>query len=152
MRNGEKDPVKINRQQRLFVIPAGNDGFSCLGFDVCEQRLSGLANELRVEPMAHRKGTRTAYNAYMELVRIARQRNQATGWRSSSELTQELLGLEGKRVEVVDRWDQTRRFYVGKSTGFIPCHLEIPRRDSTGGPAVAGAPFKSLRVVAGMSR
>ena len=151
--HGEKNnQVKINRQQRLFVIPAGNGGFSCLGFDVCEDRLSGLASEMNAQPQPHRKGTRTAYNAYMELVRIARQRNQETGWRSQSELTRELLGLEGKRVEVVDRWDQKRRFYVGKSTGFIPCHLEIARRDSTGGPAVAGAPFKSLRVVAGMSR
>ena len=152
MHDGETNPVKINRQQRLFVIPAGNDGFSCLGFDVCEQRLSGLATEMKVQPQPHRKGTRSAYRAYQHLVELARQRNQATGWRSQSELTRELLGLEGKRVEVVDCWDQKRRFYVGKSTGFIPCHLEISRRDSTGGCAVMGAPFKSLRVVAGMSR
>ena len=152
MRNAEINPVKINRQQKLFIIPAGNDGFSCLGFDVCEQRLSGLATEMNVQPQPHRKGTRSAYRAYMKLVSIARQRNQATGWRSQSELTRELLGLEGTRVEVVDRYGDKRRFFVGKSTGFVPVHLEICRRDSTGGPAVMGAPFKSLRVVAGMSQ
>ena len=152
MHDGETNPVKINRQQRLFVIPAGNDGFSCLGFDVCEQRLSGLANELRVDPMAHRRGTRSAYRAYQHLLELARQKNQTTGWRSQSELTRELLGLEGKRVEIVDRYGETRRFYVGRSTGFVPVHLEISRRDSTGGPAVAGAPFKSLRIINGMSR
>ena len=149
MRDGKNNQVKINRQQRLFVIPASGGGFTCLGFDVCEQRLSGLANELRIDPMPHRKGTRAAYRAYQHLVELARQKNQATGWRSQSELTRELLGLEGRRVEVVDRWGETRRFYVGRSTGFVPCHLEIARRDSTGGMAVMGAPFKSLRNVAG---
>jgi hypothetical protein len=149
MRGATSNHVQVNRQQRLFIIPAGNGGFSCLGFDVCENRLSGLANELRVAPLPHRRGTRAAYAAYMLLVELARQRNQATGWRSESELTPELRGLEGKRVEVVDRWGQVRRFWVGKSTGFIPCHLEVARRNSTGGPAVVGAPFKSLRVVGG---
>ena len=105
------------------------------------------SSELNVRPQPHRRGTRNAYNAYRQLVELARQRNQATGWRSQSELTPELMGLEGQRVEVVDAYGKTRRYYVGRSTGFIPCHLEIARRDSTGGPAVMGAPFKSLRTL-----
>ena len=141
--------IRINREQRLFVLPAGDSGFSCLGFEVCEERTRKLATELAVKPLPHRKGTRQAYEAYEQLVEVARQRNLATGWRSQSELAPELMGLEGKRVEIVDCWRQKRRFYVGKSTGFIPVHLEIARRNSTGGPAVMGAPFKSLRVVAG---
>lgn len=141
--------IRINRKQRLFVLPVNGGGYSCLGFDVCEERLRGLATEMKVQPVPHRKGTRAADRAYEQLVELARQRNQATGWRSESELTPQLLGLEGKRVEIVDCWEQKRRFYVGKSTGFIPVHLEIARRDSSGGPAVMGAPFKSLRIVAG---
>lgn len=141
--------IRINRKQRLFVLPVNGGGYTCLGFDVCEDRIRGLASEMNVRLQKHRKGTRAAYSAYMRLVEDARTRNQATGWRSQSELTSEFIGLEGKRVEIVDRWGQKRRFYVGKSTGFIPVHLEIARRDSTGGPAVMGAPFKSLRVVAG---
>ena len=58
-----------------------------------------------------------------------------------------MIGLENKRVEVVDAYGETRRFYVGKSTGYIPIHLEISRRNSSGGPAVTGTPFKSIRVV-----
>lgn len=85
--------------------------------------------------------------AYEQLVEVARQKNAGAGWRSESELIPELKGLEGRRIEVVDRWGQRRRFYVGKSTGFIPVHLEIARRDSTGGPAVAGSPFRSIRVL-----
>jgi hypothetical protein len=139
--------IRINREQRLFVLPCGDGGFSCLGFDVCEERIRGLATELNVKPQLHRKGTRSAYATYSQLVELARQRNQATGWRSQSELTPQLVGLEEKRVEIVDLYGQTRRFYVGRSTGFIPVHLEIARRDSTGGPAVMGVPFKSLRIV-----
>jgi hypothetical protein len=139
--------IGINRTQRLFVLPAGKGGFSCLGFDVCEERTRKLATELAVKPLAHRKGTRRAYEAYEQLVEVARQRNLATGWRAQSELTPEFMGLEGKRVEIVDCWGQKRRFYVGKSTGFIPVHLEIARRNSTGGPAVMGAPFASVRVL-----
>lgn len=141
--------ISINRQQKLFVLPVNGGGYSCLGFDVCEERMRGLATEMNVQPQPHRKGTRAAYAAYTQLVDLACQRNQATGWRSQSELTPQLMGLEGKRVEVVDCWAQKRRFYVGKSTGFIPVHLEIARRNSSGGPAVMGTPFKSICVVSG---
>ena len=73
------------------------------------------------------------------------QRNKL---RCPVELTPELTGLEGKRVEVVDRYGERRRFIVGKSTGWLPIHLEIARRNSSGGPAVTGAPFQSVRIVA----
>src|SRR5664280_2750322 len=139
--------IRINREQRLFVLPAGDGGFSCLGFDVCERRIQNLAAELGVAPTPYRKGTRRAYEAYEQLVEVARQKNLATGWRSESELTPELEGLEGRRVEIVNAYGERQRFYVGKSTGFIPVHLEIARRNSTGGPAVMGTPFRSVRVL-----
>lgn len=53
--------------------------------------------------------------------------------RSDAGLTPQLVGLEGWRVEVVTTYGETRRFYVGRSTGWVPCHIEIARRDSTGG-------------------
>ena len=141
--------IRINREQRLFVLPCGDGGFSCLGFDVCEERIRGLATELEEKPQPHRRGTRRAYETYERLIELARKRNQSTGWRSQSELTPQLMGLEEKRVEIVGCWEQKRRFYVGKSAGFIPVHLEIARRDSSGGPAVMGTPFRSLRIVNG---
>ncbi|WP_157698714.1 hypothetical protein [Geobacter sp. DSM 9736] len=73
-------------------------------------------------------------------------KHQQTGYRSKAELTPQLIGLEGKRVEVVDCYGGKRRFWVGRSTGWIPCHLEIDTRRSSGGPAVTGAPFRSVRV------
>ena len=64
--------------------------------------------------------------------------------RSDSGLTQQLIGLEGWRVEVVTHYDETRRFIVGKSTGWVPCHLEIKNRRSLGGMA-AERSYKSVR-------
>lgn len=50
-------------------------------------------------------------------------------------LTPQLVGLEGWRVEVEDVGGVKRRFIVGRSTGWWPCHLEIARRNSSGGTA-----------------
>lgn len=67
-------------------------------------------------------------------------------YKSDDSLTPQLVGLEGWRVEVVTTYDETRRFIVGKSTGWVPCHLEIARRDSHGGPA-ASKEYKSVRTL-----
>ncbi len=45
--------------------------------------------------------------------------------RDLSGLTPQLLDLEGWRVEVDTMAGETRRFYVGRSTGWRPCHLEF---------------------------
>lgn len=46
-------------------------------------------------------------------------------YRDNSHLSPQLIGLEGWRVEAVDIHGERRRFIVGKSTGWRPCHLEI---------------------------
>lgn len=53
--------------------------------------------------------------------------------RDYSGLTPQLVGLEGWRVEVVTTYGEKRRFYVGMSTGWRPCHLEVLTRRSLGG-------------------
>lgn len=53
--------------------------------------------------------------------------------RSDASLTKQLIGHEGWRVEVETTYGETRRFIVGRSSGWIPCHIEIKRRDSSGG-------------------
>ena len=55
------------------------------------------------------------------------------GLRDLSGLTPQLVGLEGWRVEVDTTYGETRQFIVGRSTGWRPCHTELPRRDSSGG-------------------
>jgi len=64
--------------------------------------------------------------------------------RDYSGLTDQLRGLEGWRVEVVTSYGETRRFIVGRSTGWRPCHIEISRRNAFGGPA-AHSHYASVR-------
>lgn len=53
--------------------------------------------------------------------------------RSDAGLTAQLRGLEGWRVEVVTTYGETRRFIVGRSSGWIPCHIELKTRTSRSG-------------------
>ena len=138
--------VTINQEQELYVIPEGS-GYSCLGFDVCKERTEKYAKWLGAELAVMPVGCIEAYELYRSLSEQIRQ----TGRRCDVELCPQLIGLEGRRVEVVDKYGDTRRFWVGKSTGWLPVHLEISRKTSHGGPAVMGAPFKSVRVI-GRSR
>jgi hypothetical protein len=144
--------VTLNTDQRLYVIPATHGGYSCLGFDVCKERTEGYANWLgEALPVPMPYASLDAYKLYMEMLSKVSARNRKTGERCPTELTPELIGLENRRVEVVDCYGETRRFWVGKSMGFVPIHLEIARKNSSGGPAVTGAPFKSVKVI-GRSR
>jgi hypothetical protein len=69
-----------------------------------------------------------------------------------SGLTPQLNGLEGQRVEAA-RFNSPElvRFYVGRSTGWRPCHLEIMRMTSTGGQP-ADPEYKSITVLPGKRR
>jgi hypothetical protein len=149
----EKREVGINAEQELYVIPESH-GYSCLGFDVLITRYNAIAEWLRKEGLQQddlppdARGSMRAYTAYRTLLDRAAGYCQRNKLRCPAELTPELTGLEGKRVEVVDRHGDRRRFIVGKSTGWLPIHLEIARRDSSCGPAVTGVPFQSVRIVA----
>lgn len=142
--------VTMNREQRLYIIPCTGGGYSCLGFDVCKQRAERLRNEFKtlgfVFPAKARTGTLAAYNELAMLQYMAQGHNERTGYRFKCELTPQLIGLEGKRVEVTSDNGETRRFQVGKSTGFIPIHLEIARRNCHGGGAV-WQNFKTVRII-----
>lgn len=66
--------------------------------------------------------------------------------RDMSGLTPQLRGLEGRRVEVTTLYGETRRFWVGMSTGWRPCHIERKTTRSLGGPS-AEREYASVRVV-----
>ena len=70
-----------------------------------------------------------------------------TRYRFRFDLTPQLVGLEGKRVEVEMQGGERRRFWVSRSTGWCPIHLEVHSTRSHGGVGVWGAPFKHVRVV-----
>lgn len=148
----------IKTDQRLYVIAYGK-GYSCLGFEVVAERTKRLFDELQRRGLAPQSylltaalGTNDAFEYYNILMQMAEQHHKLTGYRFACELTPELIGKEGWRVEVVTSYGETERFWVGKSTGWMPCHLQIERRNSSGGAAVCGAPFKSLRIVSNSRR
>lgn len=73
--------------------------------------------------------------------------SQREAIRDYSGLTKQLLACEGWRVEVVDHelsGGMTRRFIVGRSTGWRPCHLEISRRNARGGGCACKS-YQSVR-------
>lgn len=150
----KKNKVTINPDyfglgNGLYVIHF-DEGCTTLGFDRVMQLGNLLAAELDrwdLTPLPAERGTMNAYEKYRKLSDLVFQKHRQTGYRSKAELTPQLIGLEGKKVEVVDCYGEKRRFVVGKSTGWIPCHLEISTRRSPDGPAVMGTPYQSVKVV-----
>ncbi len=148
--------VTINETQRLYVIPC-DGGYSCLGFDVAYEWARDVANWLHsemkpipIETELNRDniGTLKGYEEYRAIMDAAGKYATRSGKRCDVQLTPQLIGLEHKRVEVVDRHGETRRFRVGKSTGWLPIHLELEPGQGGGG-GVTGAPFRSVSVLKG---
>jgi hypothetical protein len=71
---------------------------------------------------------------------------QRGSMRSWANLTTQLIGLEGDRVEVVTTYGETRRFWVGRSTGWAPCHIEVHNSRNSGGPG-AEREYQSVKVI-----
>lgn len=133
--------VTINHDQGLYVIE-GDGGYSCLGFDVVRDRTEryclelvgrGVLSVAYMEGVDVPRGSMAAYDTMVNLQDMLRRAVEESGERAVCELSPQLMDLEGHRVEAVDQHGVTRRFIVGKSTGWLPCHLEISRRDSHGG-------------------
>jgi hypothetical protein len=131
-----KNKVIFDAYTNLFTIDS-NKSYSCLGLDICKTRATKLAAELNEKIALDTLQPLALYSEYK---------------RSQSQLTPELIGFEGKRVEVIHRWPksgevQKSRFIVGKSMGWIPCHLTIKKSNSIGGEAVCFGQIQSVRVV-----
>jgi hypothetical protein len=142
-------PVSINYEQRLFVIPCAGGGFTCLAFDVCRSRARAIAKELdRADLLPTAYSLSMLYEQYERAVKAAMDEHRRTGRRLTCELTPQLVGLEGKRVRVKDKAGERRTFVVGRSSGFIPVHIELPRRRSMFGIAVSGTPFDAVEILA----
>lgn len=130
-------------------------GYSTLGFDNALDRLErysldywmdGEKTDELMARMHPQRGSMEVYREMRKFERLLAKRAVETGERAVADLSPQLVGLEGCRVEAVTEYDETRRFIVGKSTGPIPCHLEIKRRDSSGGTP-ADREYKSVKVL-----
>ena len=142
----------INREQRLYVMRSGS-GFSCLGFDVAEKRRRALWAWVGQESPEIRKGSKKHFADYSAAMAAASRYSDslkargARDWRCPIELTPALVGLEGRRVAVIQDGEEISRFWVGKSTGWMPIHLEIKRRNSMGGCGAWVPEGATVRVV-----
>jgi hypothetical protein len=68
------------------------------------------------------------------------------GDRCLAELVPTLVGLEGKRVEA-DYFGERIRFWVGRSTGWLPVHLRIHSKRSRHGEALVSEHVANVRVI-----
>jgi hypothetical protein len=142
----------INREQHLYVIKSGT-GYSCLGYDVAEKHRKAYLGWIGHECAPMRKGTKKHYAAYRQALAAAEEHSRMLKRHGKPHqcpvhLEPALRGLKGRRVEVVYPDGGRSRFWVGQSTGWAPCYLEIARRGSIGGPQAYVPPGATVRVVA----
>jgi hypothetical protein len=81
-------------------------------------------------------GTVQHYRVYSATMKAGAEHAAASKSRCPALLEPRLIGLEGKRVKVTSPDGTVSRFNVGKSTGWLPIHLEIKTRASSGGCGV----------------
>lgn len=143
--------VTANRQQRVFVIPAGS-GYTCLGFDNCFQHAKQLAELLNRPDLAPREeeiGDLRQYEQYRALIQEASRRELGTYFEPGTPLevrrVLEQYIANGKRIRLfygdattgidwLEEYDVIGR--VGRSMGPLRVPLLIPTSRSYGGPAI----------------
>lgn len=145
---------KANFEERTYYIRC-DDGYSCLGFEVCQKWTEGIAKWLGIfPPPVNIVGTAQYYAEYLRLCQLGERKHANTGLRCNALLHPDLIGLEGKLVEVTQQ-NEKRRFVVGKSTGWMPTHLELDLNDLVeaqenypiGGSAVSVTSYDFIRVI-----
>lgn len=154
--------VSLHPTEPLYILhfPGGTTtmGFSrCLDLSIQLSRwlahqldLYGLSREIPNLPpdsaLIHAQGTLEGYSLYSSLLDRASSLRASRNPRLQCpiQLTPQLIPHEGHWVEVLDSHDDRRSFFVAKSSGWMPCHLELPSPRAYSGPAAMGAPYKSI--------
>ena len=136
----------INADRRLYIMRAGR-GYTCYGFDVLDAKARAVAAWCKAAPPDAPVGTEGHFTQCAGIMAAGEEVARRSGTVCPAELTAELIGLEGRRVEVLDAHGERRRFTVGKSTGWLPVHLELTHDWSAGGAPVTGAPFREVLVI-----
>lgn len=154
----------INKEQRLYVIRCGA-GYSCYGYDSLNRQAQGVLSWLKEQgrtaelllgahkvdvkslSIPERVGTKKHFAACDAILNAGAQFSRDSGIRCFAELHPQLMGKEGKRVKIIDAAGNPRSFIVGRSSGWLPTHLEVSRRDSSGGVPVSRENFQSVSLV-----
>lgn len=138
--------ITINHDQKLYVMPCGG-GYSYIGVDYAEVQRLAVLNWLHLPVDAIELGTTEHYDAYTTAMKQGREHHRLTGERCEAALIPSLKGLEGSRVELTYPSGEKTRFIVGRSTGWLPIHLEIKTKRSRGGSEVYFPDRTTVRVV-----
>lgn len=126
---------RIDKDARLYVINYGSH-VSCIGWDKAETDMRAFCAWVGMLDVIEPRGTQEHYAAYAATIASAQRYAAETGARCNAFLIPELIGREGLRVEVTYPGGERKRFKVGKSTGWAPCHLELHNKRSHGGSPV----------------
>lgn len=89
-------------------------------------------------------GTAEQFAACDEMLTRGAAFNKRTGKRCDAELAPALRGLEGKRVEC-EYYGERVRFYVGKSSGWMPVHLMLKTSRSNCGDPLSPDRLRFIR-------
>jgi hypothetical protein len=136
----------INAEQKLYVMHEG-EGYSCYGFDVLDRRARAVAAWSKIIPPLADLGTVGHFEQCSQIMEYGAKYAVKKGTRCEAELIPQFVGLEGKRVEITMPNGGRKRFCVGKSTGWLPCHLEIMTSRSHGGSAAYFPEGATVRVI-----
>lgn len=152
----------INRDGRFYFIKSNGRHFSSIEFDVAADRTQAvcewlLQNGVGVLALfirhttvgeavaAVRAGSEEGFSIYRRVMDRGAYLHETRGVRCPAELSPQLTGLEGRRVLAVDLGGHAYRFTVGRSTGWMPCHLECSCAGAGGYPA--RKEYKSITVL-----
>jgi len=123
-------------------------GGSCLGHENAERRRRAVLAWLGLPCAAVPLGTDEHLQAYHAAMRLGEAHHQQTGKRCPALLTPTLIGLEDARVAILNpEGRETRRFWVSRSSGWMPVHLSLPRLNTRGGFPVDLDPGDQVRIV-----
>lgn len=136
---------KIDHNDRLYVMKFSH-GYSCYGFDVLDRKARAVLQWMGENEILHNPGSAEHFNQCNAILDRGDEYSRRTGKRCDAELVPALIGLEDKRIEC-EYFGEKRRFYVGKSIGWMPCHLEIKTRRSRDGCALIPDAIKNIRVI-----
>lgn len=140
----------VNKDQRLYVMKTGS-GFSCYGFNVLHEKAKRIAvymnsKGIGIPEIKSRIGSKSHFDQCNRVISLATKYCTANHIKCPTELSEQLKGKEGRRVEVETMSGEVLRFKVGKSTGWLPVHLMLANSRSTGG-AAAPREFKRITVI-----
>lgn len=126
---------KINHEQQLYVLKCGTV-LSSYNFENFHKKAVAVADWLQVKTPVAEHGTVEHFEQCAELMNRGQVYASASRKTCPGNLSPQLIGLEGCRVKVITDDGQERRFWVAKTTGWMPAHLEIPRSNTAcGNPA-----------------